>query len=765
MLDRLASLILPRPKKILLAVLIIVLCVGGGSMGLTDRLTMGGYENDDTESATTQSVLEKEFGQGRPNLSLVVEDSRGVDDPAVTAAGLKLTKELADNPDLGNVASYWSAGKAASLRGESGEQALVTGTVLGDFDQVNDRIEGLKEKYTGTVHGLDVKLGGLALMNFENTEQAAKDASKAESLVFPLVLIVLVVIFGSLVAAALPLAVALATMLLVFGLMFALTFVFDANNLLVNITTFLGLGLAIDYSLLFITRYREELKRDGTEIPDAIRATMRTVGRTVTFSAVTLAVAFLSLMVIPFGMFQSIAVGGTVTTLAAALATLVIVPALLAWAGPRIDRLRLIRRKPRAEAAGSAASAGAAAEPAEGQGFWHRLAVVVMRRPAPLAAGVLVLMALLASPVVDLKMRLPDEQILPKSAQSAQVAKVVQENFNNREAQALQVVARNTGDPAGREKEIADYAATLSRLPDVARVDALTGSYAKGERVVPPGELNRRYAGEDATYLSVVPAVDGLSERGEAIVDRVRDADAPFAITVGGQPAISVDTFDLLKERLPYALGILAVGTYVLLFLLTGSLLLPLMAMALSALSLSATFGSLVFVFQDGHLQWLVGDFINTGAITWTTPILISALGFGLSMDYAVFILSRVKEEYDRTGDNQLAVATGLERVGKVVTYAAIILSLVFVVMLTSGISYMKALGLGVPLAILLDATLIRGILLPAAMRLLGNRSWWAPAPLRRLHDRYGLSEEGHPVAGAAPAGTEAERERVASRR
>ncbi|MFF8815554.1 MMPL family transporter [Streptomyces pactum] len=753
MLDRLARLILPRPKKILLAVLIAVLCVGGASMGLTDRLTMGGYENDDTESARTQAVLEEEFGQGRPNLTLVVKDPRGVDDPAVARAGLRLTRELEDHEHVAGVASYWSLGKAPALRGSSGDQAMVTGTVLGDFDQVNDRVKELKETYTGTVHGLDVKLGGLALMNYENTETAAKDASRAEGLVFPLVLVVLVVIFGSLVAAALPLAVALATLLLVFGLMFALTFVFEANNLLVNITTFLGLGLAIDYSLLFITRYREELAR-GAERDDAIRATMRTVGRTVTFSAVTLAVAFLSLLVMPFGMFRSIAVGGTATTLAAAAATLLIVPALLAWAGPRIDKLRLIRRKPRPEAA-------------EGQGFWHRLATVVMRRPVPLAAGVLVLMAVLASPVTDLNMRLADEQMLPKSARSAQVAKIVAEDFNNREAQAMPVVARNVGAPAERQEEISSYAAKLSALPDVARVDALTGTYAEGERIAPPGPPAKRFAGDDATYLSVVPAVDGLSDRGEALVDRVREADAPFPVIVGGQPAISVDTFDLVGEKLPYLLGILAVGTYILLFLLTGSLLLPLMAMLLSLLSLSATFGSLVYVFQDGHLQWLVGDFINTGAITWTTPILISTLAFGLSMDYAVFILSRVKEEYDRTGDNELAVATGLERVGKVVTYAAVILSLVFIVMITSGISYMKALGLGVPLAILLDATLIRGILLPAAMRLLGGACWWAPGPLRRLHDRYGISESAPAPAGAgttAPAGTQERRERVTGR-
>ncbi|MER5781918.1 MMPL family transporter [Streptomyces mobaraensis] len=736
MLDRLARLILPRPKKILLAVLVIVLCVGGAAAGLNDRLTMGGYENSGTEAAKTQETLEKEFKQGRPNLSIVVTADRGVDDPDAAKAGLHLTQELQADKDLAGVTSYWSLGKVASLRSEKGDQALVNGTILGDFDQVNDRVKDLKKKYTGDFDGLKIKLGGTALMNLENTETAAKDASTAEGMVFPLVLIVLVIIFGSLVAAALPLAVALATLLLVFGLVFALTFVADVNNLLSNITTLLGLGLAIDYSLLFITRYREELGR-GADVQTAVRTTMRTVGRTITFSAVTLAVAFLSLLAIPFGMVQTIGVGGTITTLIAAAATLFIVPSLLVWAGPRIDKLRLIRRKPRPEAA-------------EGQGYWHRLALLVMRRPVPLVVGVLALMAFLASPVVDLNMRLADEQMLPKSSQSAQVAKIIQKGFNNREAQAMTVVARDIGNPAQHERQIGSYAEKLSALPDVARVDALTGSYVQGKQVAPATDFSRHYGAADSTYLSVVPAVDGLGSKGEDIVKRIRTQDAPFPVTVGGQPATSVDTFDLLKDKLPLALGILALGTYLLLFLLTGSLLLPLIAMILSVLSLSATFGSLVYVFQDGHLKWLVGDFINTGSITWTVPILVTTITFGLSMDYAVFILSRVKEEYDRTGDNQLSVATGLEKVGKVVTYAAVILSLVFIVMISSGISYLKAMGLGIPLAILMDSTLVRGILLPAAMRLLGGATWWAPGPLRRFHDRYGISESAPEPAQAA---------------
>ncbi|MDJ1131532.1 MMPL family transporter [Streptomyces iconiensis] len=802
MLERLAGRLVRRPRRILLGVLVVVLAVGGLSMGLTDRLTMGGYENPGTEAAHAEKALEGEFGRGRTNLVLVVEDRRGVDDPAVAAAGRRLAGNLAKD-HVSGVASYWTAGKAASLRGSSRERALVTGHIAGDFDQVNDRVEKLRDDYTGSVHGVRVTLGGSALMNLENTEQAAEDAATAETLVFPLVLVVLVLIFGSLVAAMLPLAVALATMLVVFGLMWGLTFVFDANNLLVNTCTFLGLGLAIDYSLLFVTRYREELasgrhslngphgggphtaeggtnegraSEDGasalgargrgagalgaggrdagpfevgtSEVRGAILAAMRTVGRTVIFSAVTLALACMSLVVMPFGMFRSIAIGGAVTALAAALATLIIVPALLAWAGPRIDRLRIgrlgvgrfridrlrirARRRP-----------GAAVNARVGEGGWHRLALLVMRRPVSMVLGVLALMAVLAAPALDLNLRLPDEQVLPKSAQSARAAQLLQDDFDGRETETLGVVAREARDSPKREAAVAAYAKRLSSLDGVRRVDALTGSYVDGQRVAPAGAGAERFATDKGVYWSVVPSVDGLSDAGADVVTRVREAESPYPVLVGGPPAVSADTFASAGDRLPLVVGILALGTYVLLFLLTGSVLLPLAAMLLSVLSLSATFGALVFVFQDGHLQWLVGDFVNTGALNWTVPVMIAVLAFGLSMDYAVFILSRVREEYTRTGDARGSVAVGLERVGRVITYAAIVLSLTFIVMLTSGISYMKALGLGVPLAILLDATLIRGILLPAFMRLLGRACWWAPAPLRRLHARFGLSESG----------------------
>ncbi|HZB49698.1 MAG TPA: efflux RND transporter permease subunit [Mycobacteriales bacterium] len=745
MFDRLAGLILRKPRAVLLVTLLLVLAAGAASSGLNSRVTLGGYEKEGSESQRTTQVLQDKFDQGDPNLVLLVTDERGVDSPAAQAAGLALTQRLAGEADLSNVVSYWSAGRAEQLRSQDSSKALVTATIEGDFDAVLDRIKTLAPAYSGDFQGARVQVGGSAMTWDENIKTSAEDISRAEAIVFPLVLVVLVLIFGSLLAALVPLAVAFVTMLLAMLLMFLLTLFTEPSSFVTNITVFLGLGLAIDYSLLMVSRYREELRR-GRAMPDAIRAMLRTSGRTVVFSAVTVAVALGALLVFPFTIFDSMAYASIATALLAAVASLVVVPALLAWMGPRIDKWRLFHRKDRSEQRLES-------------GFWHRLAMFVMRRPVPVAVVVIAVLLLLGAPALGLKLRLPDEQILPKDAQAAQVATAVRTEFASREQDAVQVVAEGVGDPAARSADITAYAQRLSGLPNVARVDALTGTFARGQQVAPAGEASRRFATQDATFLTVIPTVDGYSQEGEDLVRAVRDTERPFPVTVGGTPAVSVDTFDAIYDTLPVFLVVLAVGMFILLFLLTGSLLLPVMAMALSLLSLTATFGALVFIFQDGNLQSVVGDFNVTGAITWTVPILVFALGFGLSMDYQVFLLSRIREEYERSGDNTASVAVGIERVGRVVTYAAALISIVFLVWITSGISYMKAIGVGMPIAILMDATLIRGALLPALMRLAGDANWSAPGPLRRLHARLGLREHAEPAPNeaAVPERTSAE--------
>lgn len=727
MLNRIADLAVRRPKRLLLIMLLIVLAAGAVGSGLSSRTAQGGAESPGAESTKAADILESDFDLGSPNVVLLVQDPRGVNDPAVVAAGTALTKRLAEEKDLTNVASYWTT-KSDAMRGTSSQEALVLGRIEGDENAVLKRAEELGKDYSGTIDGLRVEVGGSALISQESTSTAEKDASKAEAIMFPVVLIVLIVIFASILTALLPLAVALTTAIVVMALLFVGSFVIDIGSEVTLVATFLGLGLAIDYSLLFITRYREELA-GGATIPEAIHATMNTVGRTVIFSATTLAIALGSLLVLPFTMFHSLALSGMLTGLVAAAATLLLVPALLVWMGPRINKSRLRR--------------GGTVTHVDGEGFWHRLAVFVMRRPLPMLLVVLGFMLFLASPALGMKLRLPDEQVLPASAQSAQVAIAIKDKFDARGQDPIQVVLNEIGDPAAHTADIAQYAQRLSKLEHVATVVALTGSYSAGQQVAQPDPSSQQFAAGAGTYLSVVSNVDPNGSDGAQLVRAIRDTAAPSAALVGGTAAVSVDTFDLLKQRLPITLAIVLIGSFILLFLLTGSVLLPIKAIVLSALSLSATFGALVYIIQDGHLQWLVGDFVVTGSLTWIVPVMVIAVAFALSLDYAVFILSRITEEYRRTKRNEEAVAVGLERNGRVVSCAALLLALTFIGLAATSISYQKAIGIGVALAVLLDATLVRGVLVPAFMRLLGNACWWAPGPMRRFHNRFGISEAG----------------------
>lgn len=738
MSNRLARLVLHRPKSVLIAVLILVLAASSVSTSVFKRLASGGFTDPGTESAQAAAVLQRTFHQGDPNLELLVTAPGGVDGAAATRAGLDLTRRLAAEPGVADVVSYWSAGRPAQLRSRNGDQALVLATVTGDDNAVEHRMPTLDERYQGGFEGLRLQIGGPAEETHEINVQTTKDATKGEEFVFPVTLVVLIIIFGSVVAALLPLVVALATMLLALLLMWLLSQVTDVSTFVLNIVTFLGLGLAIDYSLLIVSRYREELRR-GQEMAEAIRITLRTSGRTVLFSAITVAVALSAMAVFPFYALSSLAYAGVATALLAAGVAVTLVPALLVVLGPRINKWQFLRR-------GSLVSDDP--RRTTENGFWHRLAMFVMRHPARVAVLLIVFLLFLGSPFLGIKLRLSDASQLPASSEAYQVAQVVNTQFTTQEDATIQVVAEHTGTSGG-PAAVAGYAARLSGLPDVGSVDAATGSYAHGVRVAPPGPDSAQFTAPGAAYLAVVPTVDWASPAADNLVGEIRAMPAPFPVLVGGAPAVSRDTFQSLYRTLPIAGGIIAVSTLVLLFLLTGSVVLPVLAIILSVLSMTATFGALVWIFQDGHLTWLVpGHFNATDSINWSVPPVLFALAFGLSMDYQVFLLARIKEEYRQIGNNTMAVARGLEKIGRLVTAAALLISIVFVAFTFSGVSFMKSFGIGLPLAVLMDATLIRGALLPAFMRMAGRWTWWAPPPLRRLHRRIGLDE-----APAAPGG------------
>jgi putative drug exporter of the RND superfamily len=564
--------------------------------------------------------------------------------------------------------------------------------------------------------------------------QVEGDLQRAETITFPIVLILLILVFGSVVAAGLPLAVAAISVVGTLLVLFLLTLVTDVSIFSINLTTALGIGLGIDYSLFIVSRFREEL-RAGRSSDDAVVRTVETAGRTILFSAITVAISLAALLVFPMYFLRSFAYAGIAVVALAGIGALVFLPALLAAIGPRIDRWTLFRRAPK-EA---------------GDGTWHRIATFVMRRPWPIAISVVAVLLLLGAPFLGARFGLPDDRVLPESASSRQVQDQIRANFSSQEAAAISVVAVDAG-PAGpgRDAEVDRYAAELSALEGVARVDASTGSYQGGRTVFPPTPASARFSGPDGTWLAVVPSVEPISAQGEQLVQDVRSTPSPFETLVTGRSAELVDSKASVFGRLPLAAAIIAVVTFALLFLMTGSVLVPIKAIVLNLLSLTATFGAMVWIFQDGNLSGILG-FTATGTLDTSMPILMFCIAFGLSMDYEVFLLSRIKEEYDRTGDNLASVAMGLERTGRIVTAAAALLSVVFIAFATSGITFIKMFGVGMALAVVMDATLIRAALVPAFMRLAGDANWWAPRPLRRLHQRLGLREAPEPAVLAAP--------------
>jgi RND superfamily putative drug exporter len=738
MLERLGRFILRRRWAVLAATLAAVVLAGVFGGGAVASLKSGGFEDPAAESARAAAVLRDTFGAGDPNLVLLVTAKRGdVDDPAVARRGQALTRRLAAEPDLTQVASYWSL-NAPTLKSQDGRQAMVLGRVTGDEQDQEDRAAQLAAAYAADDAEVRVQVGGQLQASSEIGEQVETDLARAEAIAVPITLLLLVVAFASAVAGALPLAVggfAIVGTLLLLRLLAGLT---DVSIYALNLTTALGLGLAIDYSLFIVSRYREEL-RAGREPADALLVTMRTAGRTVLFSAAAVAVALLALLVFPFYFLRSMGYAGIAVVALAAAGALVVLPALLALLGRRVDRLRLpIGRR------WTAAQQG---------GPWHRIATSVMRRPLPIATGVVAFLVLLGTPFLGVSFGLPDDRVLPSGAASRQVSDALRSNFTADESSALAVVSTGIGAPDAYLLEIDRYATELSRLQDVTRVDALTGNYAGGRRLqgplgadgpggIPPEA--RRFAGADGTWFSVVPSVQPYSPAGEQLVANIRELPSPLGGIVTGAPAQLVDTRASLSGHLPAAAAIIVLITFVVLFLFTGSVVIPLTALVLNLLSLTAMYGAMVYVFQDGHFAGVLG-FTPTGTIDTSMPVLLFCVAFGLSMDYEVFMLSRIKEEHDRTGDTVAAVAVGLERTGRIVTTAAALLAIVFIAFATSRVSFLQLFGIGAALAIIVDATLIRALLVPAFMRLAGPANWWAPGPLRRLYRRIGLREAPEP--------------------
>jgi putative drug exporter of the RND superfamily len=750
MLTRLAQFTVRRRRRVLLGTLVAFLLAGAVGGGVAERLSSGGFEDPTAESTEAQRLVDETFGNGTPNLVLLVTaDNGNVDELASADAGRALTAEVAQLPGIDQAVSYWTLGNAPPLKSTVGHQAIVLARIAGDEDAVDERIAELSPMLTRDGDVIDVGVGGFAEVFREVGTTIEEDLARAEGVALPVTMLLLVFVFGSAVAAGLPIVIGVLSIVATLFVLFLISQVTQVSIFALNLTTALGLGLAIDYSLFVVSRYREELAK-GRTVEGAVVRAVETAGRTVVFSALTVAASLAALLVFPLAFLRSFAYAGIAVVGVAALASVVVLPAILAALGHRIDKLSLKRR---------------AASGAPSTTFWHDQAVRVMRRPWPYAIGVTALLVLLGLPFLHIEFGLPDDRVLPADATSRQVQDQLRENFSSQEAGTASIVAMGV-DPTARAADIDAYAMALSGLDGVSRVDAVTGYYIGGAQVLPANELSARFGNASGTFLNVVPSVEPVSAEGEQLVADIRALEAPFDVLVGGSSARLVDAKASIFSKVPVAAGIIALVTFTVLFLMFGSILVPVKAVVLNLLSLSATFGAMVWIFQDGHLSGLLG-FTATGAIDTTTPILMFCIAFGLSMDYEVFLLSRIKEEHDRSGDNERAVALGLERTGRIVTAAAALLAIVFLAMATSGVSFIKLFGVGLTMAVLMDATLIRATLVPAFMRLAGEANWWAPASMRRLYERWGFSESVADdevdllVDGYRPVVTERTREEV----
>jgi trehalose monomycolate/heme transporter len=722
MFESWGRLVYRRRRLMLVVALLAVAFAAVWGTGVFSRLqSSGGFAPSDSQSQQAANLAQATFGRDAGDVVVLYSSP----DQAVRSPGFRaaVTGTLAALPHskVLSYETYWSTGSPQFVS-TSGRETYAVLEMAGSTDgQRQTSYDAIKNELGAP--GLRTQVGGPVPTYEAISKEVNSDIGRAEGFSLPVLLIVMAVIFGSLAAASLPLAIGGIAIIGSFTALRLLTLATPVSIYSINITTILGLGLAIDYGLFMVSRFREELHRQAT-VEDAVARTVATAGRTVAVSGITVALALASLMLFPETFLRSMGYGGVATVLVDMLAALTILPALLALLGPRVNALRIrrtVRRPP----------------VAEGQGAWYRLASSVMRRPVLYAIPIVVVLLALGSPFLKVTWGGTDATVLPAGAPARVVTEALNRDFPDNPTAPIESVVQFSGPVAGSPARGAQLAAYVDRLD---RVPGVTGAQVTGVR----GDVARvdmRYG--PAPY----------SPQARAIVERVRDVPPPAGAQayVGGQTAELVDELSSLGQTLPWMGLVVAASTFVLLFLAFGSVILPVKAIVMNVLSLTAMYGVVVWIFQEGHLSGLL-QFTPNGTIEPTMPILMFAIMFGLSMDYEVFLLSRIRERYDVTGDNTAAVASGLQRTGGVITSLALLLIIVVGSFSASGITFIKLLGVGMIVALIIDASVVRILLVPAVMRLLGPANWWAPRPLRRLYARYGLRETGAPAPVPEPA-------------
>ena len=690
--------VLVNYRKAAVALFVIGILVAGavGSL-IFSRLDSGGYSDPNSDSYKVYEYLRDDLKVEDPAVVVVIDaGNRDVTEPAVAQQALALEKLMAQEEGVTRTLSFWGAGSDANLKSADGKAAYVL--IFGEGEAFSPGSQDLgklfQEKYDGEFSGLRLYAGGVAVVGHAITKKISDDLKIAEAVSIPLTFILLAFVFGALAASAMPLIVGVSAIVGAFFILYLISLFTAVSVYSLNLTTGMGLGLGIDYALLMVNRFREELNK-GKSVDESVITTMATAGKTVFYSGLTVLVTMVSLTFFPLPFLKSFGYAGVSVVALAVVGAIFGLPPILAMMGKRINKgpVRKSAMTPKDD------------------GRWADTARFVMRRPVPIVLLSLIALGIMAAPLQNISFSQGDSRMLPASNPAAIATAIQTERFPGQTGTPIEII---TFDGANEVDALNDYANRISQVPGIVGV-------------VPPQVI-----GEDVrivAYQSMLPR----TPESQKLIHDLRDVKAPTGTLIGGVAADYTDSQDGISRTLPWAFGWIAISVLLLVFVFTGSIILPIKAVLLNVLSLAATMGVLTWVFIDGNLQWLVGSFTVTGSLDTSIVILIAVVVFGLSMDYELFLLSRIREEHLEGRSNVESVATGLQRSARIITAAAVLLAVVFAAFVTSGVTSIKTMGFGVALAVLLDATLIRALLVPALMRLMGERNWWAPKSLQRF--------------------------------
>ena len=722
MFDCLGHFVVRHRKAILASYIAFIALAAGIGVGVFSNVKSQGYDNPNSESAKVDNLLRDEFKVRDASVVFIVDSPKAITDPESQAAVTKIANEVKAEPNVEKVVTYWSAGNQASMISTDGKATVISIYFNQDIDSetASNAAGELQSKYDGQRDGMRIYVAGLQTVYHSINTAIKEDLVKAESIAIPLNIVMLLIIFGTAVAAGLPMIVAVGSIFGSFLTLFAISQLTDISVFALNLITGLGLGLGIDYALLIVNRFREEIHA-GRDVETAVAKAVSTAGRTVVFSGIAVMLVLASMVLFPQYFLKSFAYAGISVVLFAVLASVLALPAVLAMLGHKVDKWKI--RK--------------SALVTKEHGGWAWTARTVMKRPLVFIVAAVGLLSILALPATNVKFGQVDDRVLQPSSPVAIAAEVSSQRFDGQAASPVEIILPKSSTDVAKVESIATQ---ISKLDGVVSVLTPTTFTKHGQTVTlptsTPGQSTNQY------YRISAVLKDGPRQSTSVdLVKNIRELDLPEGRMIGGASAIYIDSQAGISDHLPQVIGWLAIATLLVLFMYTGSILLPIKAVLLNLVSLAATLGVITYVFQEGHLKWLVGDFTVTGTIDTSTLVLVAVVAFGLSMDYELFMLSRIKEEHDHGSSTIDAVSFGLQRSGRIISAAAILIALVFITFVTSGVTSIKMLGLGTAFAIMLDATVIRAILVPALMRVAGKWNWWAPKPLAKFHARFGITD------------------------